>query len=194
MRLLQITIATLISLSTWGCKNTTDSNVKSAALQCEVAAAYAAVIVARMKDRPTVFGTYDEPFMTPINGFGWYAADGDQSKTVAPPPVELVRQLEKLGNRNAIARCTTVRDLLDQHRIRYGQKATAAVNRESPDGLWNAANFTVSLPVISADGRLALLASSQVAGPSSGNGFLELLERQADGKWKMVATSVIWVA
>ena len=144
--------------------------------------------------RPTVFGTYDEPFMTPINGFGWYAADGDQSKTVAPPPVELVRQLEKLGNRNAIARCTTVRDLLDQHRIRYGQKATAAVNRESPDGLWNAANFTVSLPVISADGKLALLASSQVAGPSSGNGFLELLERQADGKWKMVATSVIWVA
>jgi hypothetical protein len=83
---------------------------------------------------------------------------------------------------------------LDDRHIGYGSKAVDAVNSSDPSVTFKASIETISMPVVSVDGKLALLASSGVSGPLAGGGFLQFLKRQAGGSWKAVGSSPLWVA
>lgn len=163
-------------------------------LACEVAAAYVQTVIAKAKNRPIVFTTNDEPFDAPFAGGQWWKMTGELPKAATPPPAALVKRLEDQGNRNAVSHCLSVRKLLDDHHIGYGPKAVDAINSPDPSELFKATIHTISVPIVSANGKQALLGSSGVSGPLAGGGFLQLLERQPGGEWKVVAFSGLWVA
>ena len=73
-------------------------------------------------------------------------------------------------------------------------KAVNAVSSAEPSERFKASIQTFSMPIVSADGQRAVLASSQVSGALAGGGFLQLLERQADGNWKVIAFTPLWIA
>jgi hypothetical protein len=87
-----------------------------------------------------------------------------------------------------------VRHWLTQHRIKYGAAAVHAVTARSTDDELPAGIFTVSLPVVSDDGEVALLYSSDVWGVLAGGGAVQLYRRQADGTWKLIANRRLWVS
>ena len=120
--------------------------------------------------------------------------NGEKTVSARPPPASLVKKLQDQGNRNAVARCASVRRLLDAHGIAYGARAVNAAVKPDPSELFEATVLTISLPVVSVDGKQALLASSGVSGPLAGAGFLQFLEVQPDGRWRAVASSSLWVS
>lgn len=170
--------------------------LKSAA--CEVAAAYAAIVVANANSRAVVFTADDEPFYGPIAGGEWFMMNSQRPTSATPPPAALVKRLEDQGNRNAVGRCLSVRKLLDGRSIGYGQKKVDAQTKldafKKPAELFRATIQTISVPVVSVDGKQAVLASSAISGPLAAGGMLELLNRQPDGSWKVVAFSPLWVS
>lgn len=194
MRLFQSVIVLLITLAGTACSVATAPNPNRAALPCEVAAAYADIVIAEAKSRPVVFTASDEPFTSPIAGGEWWKMDRERPTSVTAPSAALVKRLEDQGNRNAVARCSSVRKLLDSRRIGYGSKAVDAVNSPDPAELFKAIIHNISVPVVSADGKKAILVSSGVSGPLAGGGFLQLLEKQPDGKWEVIAFSPLWVS
>ncbi len=166
----------------------------SISFACEVAAAYVQIVISEAKNRPVVFTTNDEPFNAPLAGGEWSKRTGELQQVAAPPPVALVKRLEDRGNLNAVSRCLSVRKLLKSHHIGYGPEAVDAVNSPDPSQLFKASIHTISVPVVSANGKQAVLASSSVSGLLAGAGFLHFLERQSDGSWTVVAFSLLWVA
>lgn len=184
-----------LSILTSACGSTaTPSRPNPAAIACDVAAAYAQIVIEKADGKPVVFTTDDQPFSAPVVGGEWWKMEGELPRAVAAPPAALVKRLEDQGNRNAVSRCSSLRKLLGSRQIGYGRQAVDAVNSSDPSRLFKASIQTISLPVVSEDGRQAVLASSGVSGPLAGGGFLQLLERQDTGQWKVVAFSPLWVA
>jgi len=69
MRLLQSTSVLAVTLSATACGNPAAApRPKTTSAACEVAANYAAIVIAEAKGRPVVFTTDDEPFSFPILG------------------------------------------------------------------------------------------------------------------------------
>jgi hypothetical protein len=159
-----------------------------------VAAAYAEIIITEAKNQPVVFTADDHSFRSPIIDNGWWKMIGERPHPATPPPASLIKRIENQGTRNAVSHCASVRKLLDSRLIRYGSEAVDAVNTSDPSKAFMASIETISLPVVTADGRQAVLASSGVSGPLAGGGFLQFLERQADGRWKVSAFSPLWVS
>ena len=166
----------------------------SASVACDAAAAYAKIVIANSKGKPVVFTSEDQPFSGSIVGGEWWKMEGDRPLSVAAPPAALVKRLEDQGNRNAVSRCASVRKLLEGQHIGYGSKAVDAVSSPNPPEMFKASIQTVSIPIVSADGQRAVLASSGVSGALAGGGFLQLLGRQANGNWEVIAFSPLWVA
>ena len=177
------------------CGNTVaPPRANSASVACEAAAAYAMIVITKSKGKRIVFTSDDQPFNGPIVGGEWWKMKGERPLSAAAAPAALVKRLEDQGNRNAVSRCASVRKLLEGHHIRYGSKAVDAVSSPDPSELFSASIQTVSMPIVSADGQRAVLASSGVSGALAGSGFLQLLERQADGNWEVIAFSPLWIA
>ena len=166
----------------------------SASVACEAASAYANIVITKSNGKPVVFASDDQPFNGPIVGGEWWKMEAELPLSAAVAPAALVKGLEAQGNRNAVSRCASVRKLLESHHIGYGSKAVNAVSSPDPSEQFKASIQTVSMPIVSADGQRAVLASSQVSGALAGGGFLQLLERQADGNWKVIAFSPLWIA
>lgn len=179
-------IAALVALSLAADVSAALPSPKPKDVACDVAAAYAQTVITEAKNRAVVFTVDDEAFTSPITGGGWWRMDGDRPKPATPPPAALIKRLEYQGSRNAVPRCPSVRKLLDHQHIGYGPEAIHAVTSENPSELFKARVHTISMPVVSADGKQAVLASSGVSGLLAGGGFLQLLERQPDGNWKVL--------
>lgn len=164
------------------------------AVACNVAVAYAETVIANEKDRPIVFTMAEEPFILPAEFRQWWTADQDSPRRAKPPPIALIRRLQKRQIGNAVARCPSVRRLLESRRIKYGSKAVDAVTTSDPSEAFKAAVYTVSVPVVSADGKKAVLVASSVSGPMAAGAFLQLVERRSDDRWTVVASSLLTVS
>ena len=169
----------------------TASLADPASVACSVAAAYVVTVIAEAKNRPVVFTRHDKPSTSAITGGRWWKTDGTR---LVRPPAALIRRFEDQVNRNAVGRCPSVRRLLDSRRVGYGQKAVDAVYSPDPSILFKARVYTISVPVVSADGKKAILYSSGVSGLMATGAYLELLERQPNGKWTVVANSALTVS
>lgn len=194
MRLLKLSCALAGVLWTAACGDSgVSSHASAASSACEVAAAYAETVIAEAQSQAAVFAAIDEPFSAPLAGGQWVMAD-ERSRSATPPPAALIKRLQDQGDRDAVTRCALVQELLDRRRINYGSKAVDAVSSPNSSEMFEASIHTISMPVVSVNGRQAVLASSVVSGPLAGSGFLQLLERQPNGKWKVVAFSPLWIA
>lgn len=185
-------LTTVLSVSACG---TADQRLPDAkAAVCDVAAAYANNLIVEAKGHPIVFTTADQSFVGPISGGDWWTIDEKRPRSAKSPPLVLVKKLEVQGNLNAVARCPSVRSLLDQQHIGYGSKAVDAADSGDSGKLFTASINTISMPIVSADGKQAVLASSGVSGPLAGGGFVQFLERQPNGIWRVVAVSPLWIS
>jgi hypothetical protein len=180
----------VIILATAAAARVAGPNAKEAPVaQCDVALQVTKDLTSRDYGKPVVFGVGDPTFVhvdPAVLTSGWKA-------DVSPPPTDLAAQFVS-GIRNSVPRCSSVRKWLADHRIRFGKGAVKAIVAGAVDEEYPAGIFTVSLPIISADGQTSLVYTDDVWGEEGGGGFVRLYRRQADGTWKSAAIQRLWIS
>ena len=193
---------TTLSFLVTACGRPVASSRDSAAVACDISAAYALIVVAEAKGHPLVLTTQDQSLLTSVRGGTWWRMESKRPLSVffspaipvkAPADV-LLEKLEDRGNFNAVARCASVRQLLTTRQIAFGIETINVAAMPNKEELFKARIESISLPVLSAGGKQAVLAASSVSGPLAGGGQLILFELQRNSQWKVVAFSPLWVA
>ena len=170
------------------------------ATQCELALQVIRDVTSHHYGRPLVFETAtSDVFVGQIDADalakGWTKYVDGNSVDIASLPRQLAAEFLDRGLRtNSVSSCPSVRNWLTHHRIKYGIAAVHAVTARSIDDELPAGIFTVSLPVVSDDGQLALVYTSDVWGGLAGGGAIQLYRRQADGTWKFITDRRLWVS
>jgi opacity protein-like surface antigen len=162
------------------------------AAACALAETYLLSIPVVSNGGSIVFSDNDLGVPTDEEGFDLQdLKSNDQiSKTVS---VKLISALRANGAINAVKICANVRNFLDNRKISYGSDAINFIL--STEGMnFKIPIFSMSVPVISDDGKDALLAESYSAGRLSGMGKITHLRRQLDNTWKAFGFWVIWVS
>lgn len=157
-------------------------------LRCEVALSYTKDVLAEYGGKRLVFGA-GEPDLFDLAQSGWWVPDSDRPTPATPPPPGLEDRLHDEGNTSAVEHCRSVRKLLQSRGLSFGTRAARTVRAENRRRNYRAAIVHVSLPVVSEDGRQAILAFSH----SGAGASLDFLQRQADGRWRVVATRPLGV-
>jgi hypothetical protein len=160
-------------------------------LRCTVALSYVTDIVRKAQGRRMVFSTDEQPPFDIMNG-DWFETGADviHPKPLPAPAPDLVERLSHTTG-NAVRRCSSVRQFLRTTGITYGAQATKAARTR---GVFKAYIQTVSLPVVSEDQRRAVLKRGEMRGSMDGGGWFELLERQPNGKWKVIGYRPTWMS
>lgn len=160
--------------------------------RCAVATAYIEALLAKPSKLPHVFSTQREQVPDLPEPSNWI--DARSHKHGASPSQPLLRQLLSDAGQNSVTSCTSVRAALDKHHIKYGAKAVDAVAQSSNGSSYKADISSVSLPLVSWDGKEAVLISSGASGPLAAGGFLEYLRKLPSGEWVVVSVAGLWVS
>jgi hypothetical protein len=154
----------------------------AAKVRCEVALSHAKDVLTEYRDRQLVFGVGD-PDLFDAARSGWWTDGSERPTPAPPPPPDLEARLYAEGNTGAVEHCRTVRNLLDSRGLLFGKRAARSVRSENRRGNYGSAVVHISLPVVSEDGRQAILAFSH----SGAGASLLLLQREGEGRWRAVA-------
>jgi hypothetical protein len=151
-------------------------------LRCGAAVAYVREVLAQPPESRVRLVFSAEPFGTvDFLESGWWV-EGSDPAVHAEAPADLIAR-DSWRQRSAVSACPSLRHFLDARAIAWGPEAVAAVTPGSGRLSDDARLLHISLPVVSDDGRRALLTFSH-----SGAGASRLLlERQGDGSWRAVA-------
>ena len=157
--------------------------------RCDVAIAIAKSVMQGKAGRAWVGSiTPDEPT---------YASDDagllqfERRWTKDPPAPALARGFLGARSENAIKACPSFAQFLARQEIGYGDEAVKAVVDESRLAPYRAEILTVSAPVVSADGREALVQTSVVGGLLAGVGSVQHL-RLMQGTWAVTDSINLW--
>ena len=191
-----------------------------AALQCDAATSYLSNELAILDSEEFVYGSSDdettfdaswlaavdrnkaisdfskEPWFDLNGTSAWHSEEvGQVAKT--PEEIRLVRQLFTMPSSvNAVPQCSEITALLRDRNIAYGEDAVSAAsainNPELEEHSKTIAN--IYLPVLSDDGRSAVLFVSRSWAPLAGIGLIIKIERQDNGEWLPTRTQQIWVS
>jgi hypothetical protein len=124
-----------------------------------------------------------------------------EEKRISGPPQRLLREL---SGRSALGECPSVLALLRAKGAGFGSDAVAAgmefdlrsvpnsLNSEEPIHAYRASIERFTLPVISADGRQAVLAADSQSDPATGSGSFFYLRRSGGRGWKVYGSALFW--
>jgi hypothetical protein len=167
------------------------SQLSAAPFACDVAVASAQAMIAEDMGHP-VFATEGDGIRLglPRNNV-WVRPWGKKTIPKTPSIMLLMKRLHEQAGQNAVARCASVRKMLTARGIGYGPPAVkAARSRNSRQAT---SIYILSHPVVSPDGRQALLLVGFSEGGLVSSTFLQLLERHARGGWKVVGEAPLLV-
>ncbi|WP_428970075.1 hypothetical protein ACQR50_05180 [Sphingomonas sp. Xoc002] len=177
-----------------GCRKAVPAEPAATPSPCEAATAFVEMVIHADMGRPMVFTSQDEPLHADLAKLVWETVGKGPSKDAAAPSATLMRAFQQVGDRNAVSRCPSVRNILARNHIAYGGRAVSKVVKTSLDRPFEAVVQTVSIPAVSSDGATAIIAYSQSMGSLDGTGNLYMLRRKPDGAWQIVAGSRLWIA
>jgi hypothetical protein len=169
-------------------------------LQCDIAIQTAKAIIDNRGGKPVVFDDADESSMI-VGGSAkslatsWSRYENGKEIPVPNPPLSLAEDFFKSGGQNALPACSSMARMLRQRHVRFGpREVRSVVAHANRDDEYPAYIYAVGLPVISKDGALALLYESNAEGGLAGGARVDMLKKQPDGTWKVIATQGLWIS
>jgi len=156
-------------------------------LRCEIALAYVQELVANPSWGPMIFDDRPADLVDFLEA-GWWAEGAEPPRRVAAPDA-LVERLRAEEGAAAVHHCASLRLFLAANRIAYGRNAVRDQHRLPWRVRVRTGIVNLSLPVTSEDGRRAVLGFSH----SGAGASYRLLERQSDGRWRVVASQPLAV-
>jgi hypothetical protein len=169
----------------------------SVATRCEIAWAYVQEVLEQQGAGRIVFSTEPGSLLDRLSVEApWGRVEkglpvAAQSPT---PSADLIEALNRAPSGSAVRRCASIRRKLTRRHVPFGARAERAAIRPLRNGYFRRRVEGVSLPVISSDGREALLLSTSVAAPLSGGGQAIHLFKGEDGRWRTIAAAGLWVS
>jgi hypothetical protein len=157
---------------------------------CEASAAFVAYTLAEAGSRPLAFSTHQ--MVVEFGNAKWADPKGDGP--AKHPPGDLAGLLNGRMPADAVSACPAVQSLLAAHGVAFDPAAATAATQLDGKRSYRATVVTVSVPVLSHDGKQAVLASSQVSGPLAGAGSVFYLQRDGAGHWTVVSRLPLWVS
>jgi len=120
--------------------------------------------------------------------------------TLDRPSIELSMRFAKATTKGALDACPELRNLLTDRQIAFGSRAVDEMMAKSMaswhngNGLYSSFIVSLSLPVLSPDGREALAYESSTAGPLGGGGHIIHLRRNRADRWVVVDELSRWIS
>ncbi|HLZ74676.1 hypothetical protein [Phenylobacterium sp.] len=112
------------------------------------------------------------------------------------PSRTLVKAFLARPKGGAVSECPDLPGRFARTDMSFGADAADKVTHKN--GQWtpaySATILSISLPVVSQDGRYALVSIGLACGPLCGNGSTLLYRREADGRWNPVGDGAQWIS
>lgn len=192
-----------LTLLFWSCDNgaraAAQRHSDPASVTCDVATALAQTMVVEELGH-LVFATDDNITISVIRRKNsWLRPWGKKTIPRTLSTMALVRRLQEQGGQNAIERCASARKMLSAKGVGYGRAAVEiatrrnqiATSRKNPRA--GISIYHLSLPVISPDGKQALVAVDFSRGGMVNGSALQLLERDIRGRWKVIGIAPLLI-
>ena len=183
--LIVLLVPFLISLSSCARK------VDHEALSCDAALAFSNMIISGMAGHKPVFIATGVDLISFTDQF--LSTETNQS-AMPRPPRQLLDEMRRVGASNAVKNCPSVKSALQRGAIAFGERAVSEALHQSPDGTFANTVIGISKPVISSDGRQALVGLTAISGTLDGYGFFYLLQKMPDSRWQVIAHYPLYVS
>jgi hypothetical protein len=112
----------------------------------------------------------------------------------SPPPQALADALLSLPAQGVFDSCPGLQAELTKARIASGDDAVARITQVDPDIValptYGANVLSLSLPIVSADGRDALVQDSLCQGPNACVGAIIHLQKEKGGRWREISNAL----
>lgn len=189
-------------------------------LQCDAATSFLSNELINSDDEEFVYGSSDDETTFDVS---WLAA-ADRNKAVSDfaeeswfdlkggsiwqgeefeqiaktsDEIKLVSQLFDMPKAtNAVTQCSGIRAVLRDRSIAYGEDAVKSASAVLDPQLEEHSKTIadIYLPVLSDDGRSAVLLVSRNWAPLAGVGLIIKIERQDNGEWRPTRAQQVWVS
>jgi hypothetical protein len=112
------------------------------------------------------------------------------------PPSAGISRAYRWSRGGDVLACSAVRQLLARRNVPSGEAAAkAAVGNPDPiSPVYKATILSLGMPVVSRDGREALVETGVVCGPLCGAGSLLHLRRDPAGAWRVTGSQMTWIS
>lgn len=107
-------------------------------------------------------------------------------------PAEATIRAFTRGKLQGVENCSSVRDAAKALNV-LGREQHAP-RKLGVDGLYAERSVTMSKPVLSPDGKEALLYAAYSSGPLAASGLLYLLRRESGGEWRVAGKIGLWIS
>lgn len=118
----------------------------------------------------------------------FWAAEGDGEVRPADATIRAFTR----GKLQSVENCSSVRDAAKA--LNVLGPVPRGPRKLGPDGLYEVSSVTMSKPVLSPDGKEALLYAAHSSGPVAASGLLYLLRRDAGGEWRVAGKIGLWIS
>lgn len=162
-------------------------------VSCEASLAFIKDFVSRSDGRKLVFTSEDDAERGNLTGQHWTQRSARHERTTEPPR-SLIKKLEREGGLNSVSRCAQIRVFLDSRHIAYGPDAVEQAQKQGKDFTYRAEIVSVSLAVVSADRKIALLSSRAGSAPLAASGAIHQLDRDGSSHWRITKSAVVWIS
>ncbi|APX65026.1 hypothetical protein V3I01_00265 [Sphingomonas sp. gentR] len=124
--------------------------------------------------------------------YSWSPSTYAKANGLSPPSRRWLagRHRSPYSGRSAVQECPAIRTLLDQRHIRYGSKAVDEANRNRERDVTIA---SITLPIIDATGDVAVVETGLTGTHGGGGGWINVLSRDAAGRWHTTFTAPTWI-
>lgn len=119
----------------------------------------------------------------------WGRWSGSEPIIVPPPSLSAMQTFLKTTLRSA-TECAAAR----QSAVDRGVLFKAPFEHPKTRGLFDFTYATLTMPVVSPDGREAIIYADTLSGPLAAGGRLILLRRNGNGDWEVAAEHGLWVS
>jgi hypothetical protein len=160
--------------------------------KCDISASYLDIVLKnRPRDKTYVFSDAGSFWLADFENKNWFSPKTGAAGRV--PPVELMSRVKTGFRESPISACGELRQRLKYRNLKFGKYDVKLAEMAQARGITKFVIFEIGLPIVSQDGKSAIIVNSQYSGFVAGGTSLYYL-RKSRGNWIIVSVNRVDVA
>jgi hypothetical protein len=160
--------------------------------KCNISASYVDIILKnRPRDKTYIFSDAGSFWLTDFENKNWFSPKTGVAGRL--PPVELTSRVKMEFRESSISACSELRQRLKYRNLKFGKYDVKLAEMAQARGISKFVILDIGLPIVSKDGKSAIIVNSQHSGFLAGGTYLYYLRKYC-GNWIVVSVNRVYVA